>query len=123
VGIKLNAMFYFNDIFVGSITDLIVQIAEKGFISYGPKALVQFFGSKEVVEHWFIVQTLGDKNETIFDKILLVTDNYSYKISVMTKFPKVIPVMVMPVINSDNWKFKIRVFEGDGKVICEEKRK
>jgi len=123
VGIKLDARFYFNDVFVGGITDLIVQFAEKGFVSYGPKAIVQFFGSKEVVEQWYIVQTLGDDDNNDFNKVLLVTDNCSYKISVLAKFPKVIPVMVMPVVNSGNWKFKIRVFEGDGKVVCEENRK
>lgn len=96
--------FYFNGIFIGYVTNLTVWVSEKDFKSYGPKVVVQFFSNKEVVEQWFIAQTLNYSKNS-FNKIELFTDDYCYEILSLDS------MMVIPIIGSNDWKFKIRVFK------------
>jgi len=103
----VNAEFYFNDVFIGKVTNLIVQVAEIGFLINGPKAVLQFISNKEVAEQWFIVHTLNYSKNS-FNKILLITDSCDYEILSLDS------IMVIPIVDSNNWKFKIRVFKEEG---------
>lgn len=96
----MEAEFYFNDIFVGVVNNIKVQIAMEGFVGCGPKAIVQFFCNKEVVDQWFILQILDQDKP---NKIVLKINEKVYKIDITSI---IIPI---PIIDSDIWKFKLSV--------------
>ncbi len=107
----MEAEFYFNDIFIGVVEDVNIQIALKGFMRQGPKAVVQFFCSKEVVEQWFITQTLTRNKFNII--LLEVSNEKLYKVNFIN------PIMPMPIIDSEMWKFKIKIDGAEGSVKVE----
>ena len=97
----MEAEFYFNNIYVGIVKDIDIQIAMEGFVYTGPKAIVQFFCNKEVVHQWFIVQTLINQDKS--NKIVLKINKKVYEIDIPLS---IIPI---PIIDSDMWKFKLSV--------------
>ena len=108
----MEAEFYYNSIFIGIVNDVSIQIAMKDFVCAGPKAVVQFFCSKTVVEQWFITKTL---NEITPNRIVLkVSNNKIYRIKIIKL------VTPIPLIDSNLWKFKLRIQYGDSINVLKE---
>ena len=102
----MEAEFYFNNIYIGIVKGLDVRIASREFVNIGPKAVIQFFANKNVVDEWFITQTL--KEDDFFNSILLCTDKGQYEANTIT------PIIPIPIIGKELWKFKIRIGEALG---------
>ena len=104
----ISADFYFNNVYVGVVNVLKVGLAHKikNVINYGPKVVVSFKVNKNIFDQWFVLQKLDDQS---FVEVKLETDSIIYKIRVMYKRIKYIPI-----IDSTDWLFRIKFFEGEG---------